>query len=393
MTSILSLLAGVLLSVGGPVTGLSIQPAPERTEVVISMAGEVEYRDFTMEGPSRLVLDLIGAEHALPGDNFLNIDRGGVRSIRASQYSNDIVRLVIELDALVEYQVLEGDQQLTVVLRNSGGEFAPWSAGTAAPAPTEVRALSVSQPAPPPQESDRIRVTFTNTPIAEVLFHFAEFANRSIVPGAAVTGMVNAEIRDQPWEEALEAILSSYGFVAREMESGIIRVDNLENLRQREETEPVATRAFSINYATADELQSAVEAFLTLDRGRISVNTATNTLIVTDVPRVLDAVEHLIQDLDKETPQVNISAKILFIKRTDLQDFGVTYDLKDSQGNQLNLITPGAADLDGDGILELPDEQVDIGTDVVSLGGAPWPASGMPGPGYPTPTSPSLPAW
>lgn len=370
MTSILSLLAGVLLSLGGPVTGLSIQPAPERTEVVISMAGQVEYRDFTMEGPSRLVLDLIGAEHALPRDNFLNIDRGGVRSIRTSQYSNDIVRLVIELDALVEYQVLEGDQQLRVVLRNSGGDFTPWNAGTSASAATEVQALSVSQPSPPPQESERIRVTFSNTPISEVLFHFAEFANRSIVPGAAVTGVVNAEIRDQPWEDALEAILSSYGFVAREMESGIIRVDNLENLRQREETEPVGTRTFSINYATASELQSAVEAFLTIDRGRISVNTATNTLIVTDVPRVLDAVENLIADLDRETAQVNISAKILFINRSDLQDFGVTYDLKDSQGNQLNLLTPGAADLNGDGTIEFPDEQVDIGTDVVSLGGS-----------------------
>ncbi len=42
MTSILSLLAGLLLSFGGPVTGLSIQPAPERTEVVISMEGQAE---------------------------------------------------------------------------------------------------------------------------------------------------------------------------------------------------------------------------------------------------------------------------------------------------------------------------------------------------------------
>jgi type IV pilus assembly protein PilQ len=370
MTSILSLLAGLLLSIGGPVTGLSVQPAPERTEVVISMNGQAEYRDFTMEGPSRLVLDLIGAQHALPQDNFLNIDRGGVRSIRTSQYSNDIVRLVIELDALVEYRILQGDSQLRVVLENPGGDFAPWSAGT------EASRAEASPVAPAPasfpqgQEADRIRVTFSNTPISEVLFHFAEFANRSIVPGAAVAGiMVSAEIRDQPWDEALSAILSSYGLVAREMESGIIRVDNLENMRQREITEPVATRAYTVNYATALELQSAVEAFLTQDRGKISVNPSTNTLIVTDVPRVLDAVQSLISDLDKETAQVNITAKIMFINRTDLKDLGVTYDLKDSQGNQLNLVTPGAVDTNGDGVINLPEEQVNIGTDVVSLGG------------------------
>ena len=133
MTSILSLLVGVLLSLGGPVTGLSVQPALERTEVVISMEGQLDFRDFTMEGPSRLVLDLIGAEHALPSDNFLNIDRGGVRSIRTSQYSTDIVRLVIELDAVVDYRVLEGDQQLRVVLENPQGDFEPWTTGPSAP--------------------------------------------------------------------------------------------------------------------------------------------------------------------------------------------------------------------------------------------------------------------
>ena len=66
MTLMLSLLAGVLMGLGGPVTGLSVQPALERTEVVISMVGQADYRDFTMEGPSRLVVDLMGAQHALP---------------------------------------------------------------------------------------------------------------------------------------------------------------------------------------------------------------------------------------------------------------------------------------------------------------------------------------
>ena len=62
------------------------------------------------------------------------------------------------------------------------------------------------------------------------------------------------------------------------------------------------------------ELETAVTAFLTQgtdDRtsGQIAVNAATNTLIVTDVARVLDRVDGLLQQLDKETPQVAIAAK------------------------------------------------------------------------------------
>jgi type IV pilus assembly protein PilQ len=354
---------------GGPVTGLSILPAEARTEVVIAMEGEAEFRDFTMEGPSRLVVDLLGAQHALPGEDFMDINRGGVRSIRASQYSAEIVRLVFELDDLVAYEILPGDGGIRVVLVNTGGGFEPWStAGPAGPA----RPATASQEAvfSPQEQVPPISVTFDNTPIANVLFTFAEYANRSIVPGAGVDAIISAEIRNQPWDVALESILASHGLVAREMETGIIRVDNLENLFQRETTEPVSTQAFTINYASAADIESAVQAFLTPDRGRIATNASTNTLIVTDVQRVLDAVRQLIADLDKETPQVSISAKIMFVNRTDLQEFGVTYDLKDSQGNQLNLLTPGAMDMDGDGIIELPDEQVDVGTDVVSLGGS-----------------------
>lgn len=389
MTSFLSLLAGLLMAVGGPVTGLSVQPAPERTEVLIAVQGQAEYRDFTMEAPNRLVVDLMGARHALPQENFLDIHRGGVRAIRTSQYSEDIVRLVIELDRLVGYQILRTPGEIRVVLENDAGTFQPWSAAESGP---RVRAggngqelaaqpLPVSSTDPFPQvAAQRITVTFSNAPISEVLFTFAEFANRSIIPGAEVTTQVSAEIRDQPWDQALEAILTAHGLVAQELESGIIRVENLENITQRERMEPYQTRVFQINYARASELQTAVEALLTQSGGgqggagrmggRVAVGESTNTLVVTDVKRVLDRVEGLVEELDRETPQVAINAKIIFVNRTDLSDFGVTYDLKDSEGNQLNVITPGAVDQDGDGVIELPDEQVDIGTDVVSLGGS-----------------------
>ncbi len=372
MTSFLPLLTGFLLGIGGPVTGLSIQPAPQRTEVIIFTEGEARYRDFTMEGPSRLVVDLLGATHALPREDFPGIDRGGIRAVRTSQYSPDVVRIVIELESLVGYQILKEDGRLRVVLENPSGPFAPWStSGSAAAAPSPRPTKPVTPAAlRPQQEAERITVSFTDTPMEEVLFTFAEFANRSIVPGAQVTGTVSADIRDQPWDVALQAILQSRGLVAEELESGIIRVDNIENLSQRQEFEPLVTRAFRINYATAEELLEPIQALLTPDRGQASVGTSTNTLVVTDVQRVVDRVADLIEELDVQTPQVTISAKIIFVNRTDLSEFGVTYDLKDSGGNQLNLITPGAVDQDGDGIIELPEEQVEVGKDVIALGGS-----------------------
>ena len=373
MSSVLAVWLGLFLAVGGPVTRLTIQPALEKTEIHITMEGEVEYRDFTMEGPNRLILDLMGARHALPGDNFLGINRGGVRSVRTSQYSDEIVRVVVDLDEMVPYEIVEGDGSLRVILDNPFGTFTPWS--TAAGDPDRVGSF-VARPTPravpprPQQEVPRMTVTFTNATIQEVLFTFSDIADRTIVSGPGVTGNVTAQIRDQPWDHAMEAILESQGLVAEEKDNGIIRVDDIQSLADRINLEPLVTEAFRINYATATELQQAILALLTPERGQVSVGQATNMVIVTDIQRVVDRVGELIGELDIRTPQVTISAKIIFVNRTDLHEFGVTYDLKDSQGNQLNVLTPGAIDLDGDGVIELPDEQVEVGTDVISLGGS-----------------------
>ena len=213
-----------------------------------------------------------------------------------------------------------------------------------------------------------ITATFTNAPVRDVLFMFAEFSDRSFVAGPEVAGTISAEIREQPWETALRSILRAHGLILRELETGIILVESARGLFDQEAIVPLEARAFRATYAEAGELRELVGPLLT-ERGRASVGVSTNTLVVTDIPRILDTVEDLVQSIDVPVQQVDISAKIIFINRTALNGFGITYDLKDVGGNQLNILTPGAVDQDGDGVVSLPDEQVARGTDVISLGG------------------------
>ena len=111
-----------------------------------------------------------------------------------------------------------------------------------------------------------------------------------------------------------------------------------------------------------------------------------NAIIVNDIARVHEDVENLIRELDIRTPMINISAKILFVNRTDISDFGVTYDLKDSAGNQLNQLTPGAIDQNGDGTINLPDEALADGENAIALGGNSVAALGNANARIPSPT-------
>lgn len=378
MTPIYALWASAVLALGGtpaeapgPVTELSITPRASQTSVLISVDGDVDYREFTMEGPHRLVVDLMGARHSLPRDNFADVNRGGIRAVRTSQYSADIVRVVLELEGSLGYAVTPEPGGLRINLENPAGAFEPWFSGRGAAASSvpgqggvlarpAVRQVQESQ-------ARRISIQFTNSPIQDVLLAFSAFSGQSIVPGSNVSGLVTADIRDQPWDVALNTILATQGLVAEENEYGIIRVDNITDLNDREAVEPILTQAHRINYATASELLTAIQPLLS-ERGTATVGQGTNTLIVSDIARVQNAVEALLQDLDIRTPQVSIQAKIIFVNRTDLDELGVTYELKDSRGNQLNELSDGGADFDGDGQIT-DDETVGQGTAVVLLGG------------------------
>ena len=122
--------------------------------------------------------------------------------------------------------------------------------------------------------------------------------------------------------------------------------------------------AYPVTSAPATEVSAALTPLLT-ERGQITVAQGTNTIIVSDIERVQAGVTQLLSELDVETAQVSISAKIIFVNRTDLAELGVTYEIKDSRGNQINQLSDGAVDFDGDGVLET----VEQGTAEVALGG------------------------
>jgi type IV pilus assembly protein PilQ len=341
------------------VTELRVEPVAGYTEIVVRTSDVVSYSDFLLTNPARLIVDLKGARHALSKDNFENIDRGGVVRVRTSQFRDDVVRVVVELTSPTSYTLTQQGEEIRVSFPNlTGDAFRSWASGPSKRAPEPVEAARIAAPEPRPQQPQatrqptfrqeepipsqmpRITVTFENTDMRDVLNNFAEFTGKSIVPGVGVDGTVTANIRNQPWDLALKAILDAHGLTAVETATGIIRVDRLENLQERQQLVELQTQIFKINYAPVQSVAEALEPAIS-DRGKIIANEATNSVIVTDVGENLAISRQIIQDLDVRTPQVVIAAKIIFIDRTDVEEIGIGYDLKDTGGNQLNSEHPG----------------------------------------------------
>lgn len=365
----------------GAVRAISVLPATGSADVVIAVDGAVNVRDFTVDSPFRVVLDLSGARLGMPTDAYDRVSRGAVRNVRLSQFDANTVRVVVDLDGQRDYTVVSADGAITVSIAGGGDQFAAWSSRGGAPVaassyeapPATVGGAAVREQAAPAAparaaaapvaepkrlQERRITVTYEDADIRDVLAAFAAFSGRTIVTGKDVEGKITAEIRDQPWDVALEALLNAQGLAKTEDANGIITVDSYSNILLRQSSEPLVTRLVSVNYAKASSLVESVRALLSRDcraaaaaasepgstmssmttsqqcptRGQVTADSATNTLLISEVPSRMGELLGYVKALDIRTPQVSIKGKLISVNRSATEQLGISYDLGSAQG-------------------------------------------------------------
>ncbi len=405
------------------VTGVSITPgtgsAPGGTTVHVHVDGASQVQDFTLAAPHRIVVDLSGATltRGVAAGVAAAAGHGGVVGVRTSQFRAGVVRVVVELDRAHGYHVERGDDGVRIVVDGAGPRpgasaraadtadaplrFASADAASDTAVPRVARSThrattrraaprptvpAVDEDAPPASapvapaaprraaESRRLTVTYQDADIRDVIAAFAAFSGRTIIAGRDVSGTVTAEIKDQPWEVALRALLGAQGLAASEDRYGIITIDSWRNLATVRSVEPLATQIVDVNYAKASALVPVVQSLLSRDcatgstgsagaaassagsgaagaapaatpagcmiRGSVSADTATNKLLITDVPSRMGDMLARLRELDVRTPQVAIKARIVFVNRSRLQDIGVSYDLGKGTQQFYNSLVP-----------------------------------------------------
>src|ERR1700722_3649864 len=358
----------------GAVTGVSVLPsaAAGRADVVVAVDSTVEYQDFVLDfSPYRIVIDFTGARLGVGARFYDKVSRGGITNVRYAQYKPNVVRVVLELDAPHKYVMTRDAHGVTLSLEATGAkQFAAWRSGDAPALAEAAPAFVAVSPATPllpttpvihasrapqsaatayeegvtppiittvggsvvssgrhtvfgtsfasmPQHATqssqpRITVTYQDSDIREVLAAFASFSGRTIVVGREVAGTVTAKIRDQPWDVALQSILSAQQLAATADQYGIITVDSYKNIQAKQASEPLVTQMVSINYARAASLVPTIKSLLAMDcgggqqgaggschaRGNVVADSGTNALLITEAQSHMADVVNYTRDLD-----------------------------------------------------------------------------------------------
>jgi type IV pilus assembly protein PilQ len=180
----------------------------------------------------------------------------------------------------------------------------------------------------------RLSLDFKDADIKNILRLIAEVSDLNVVAGENVKGKVTIRLIDVPWDQALDIILFSNNLGMMRM-GNVIRVAPVDVLkkeqeqvltskRTKEKLEDLVTELISVNYSTAQELSTQVKTILS-ERGSVSTDSRTNTLIIKDIPTSVVEARELVTTLDTKTPQVIIEARIVEASTNFSRDLGIKW--------------------------------------------------------------------
>jgi type IV pilus assembly protein PilQ len=210
----------------------------------------------------------------------------------------------------------------------------------------------------------KISLDFKDADIQNVLRVLADVSNLNIIATDDVKGKVTLHLAEVPWDQALDLVLRTNRLEATQ-EGNIVRVSTVARLKEEREAlraaeeaqvelEPLRIAYYRVNYARADEaLIDKVKGVLS-DRGSVTFDDRTNTIIIRDIQRGINDAEQLIRELDVQSPQVLIEANIVEATEDFNRGLGVQWGYSYNGGPQTGTPTgsnfPGTIGVGGSGL-------------------------------------------
>lgn len=209
-----------------------------------------------------------------------------------------------------------------------------------------------------------LSLEFQDVSVRTILEVLAQHTNTNIVASDSVSGNITLRLINVPWDQALDIILKSKNldkrvngnviWVAPAAELAKQEADELKAQQEKKVLDPLRTEYIRLNYAKAENVRTLIEAgratsdrssgssSLLTDRGTVTIDNRTNTLIVKDTAETISNIRDLISKIDIAVKQVMIEARIVSATDTFSKELGVKWGIL-SQGaaSNRNLLVGG----------------------------------------------------
>jgi type IV pilus assembly protein PilQ len=332
----------VIVTVGQG-TAAAAAPAARAAQAAASGALAIEKVDFRRgnDGSGRILVRTsdAGAQASLKqegGRIVVEFPRASVGEGQARRY--DVVDFATPVSS---FDVTSTPAGARIVI-SAAGDYEQMAYQTDRDYVLEVRPRpksAVVDPTKKEYKGERLTLNFQDIETRAVLQLLAETSGQNIVVSDTVQGNVTLRLQNVPWDQALDIVLRTKGLDKRQ-EGNVIYVAPAEELAAREkqllesqkamtELSPVRTEYLQVNYAKASDLASLIKSqgktSLLSDRGSVSIDERTNTLLLQDTADRLADIRRLVSTLDIPVKQVLIEARIVIVNDDFSRQLGVRF--------------------------------------------------------------------
>lgn len=210
---------------------------------------------------------------------------------------------------------------------------------------------------------ERLTLNFQDIETRAVLQLLADTSGQNMVISDSVKGNVTLRLQNVPWDQALDIVLRNKGLDMRRQGNVILvapaaelAARDKELLAAKKETSelvPLRTEYLQVNYAKAADLAALIKSgkggSLLSDRGNVSIDERTNTLLLQDIPDRLADIRRLVSTLDIPVRQVQIEARVVIVSDDFTRSLGVRFGttaVGSNGSNGLYTVTGSAAGAD-----------------------------------------------
>ena len=232
-------------------------------------------------------------------------------------------------------------------------------------------------------EGTKVTFNFQDIPVRSVLQLIADVSDLNIVVADSVGGNLTLRLTNVPWDQALDIVMDARNLDMRK-NGNVLWIGPTAEIAAREQQllqaqldrqilEPLTTALIPVSYASAEELKGLIidstsnvetEYGLLSERGSVSVDVRTNTLLVTDTPEKILEIRELVTELDYAVKQVQIESRIVVAKSDFAHELGVRFGVTAlhlgtnigilaADGNAADTINPRINPRDDD-LLDIP---------------------------------------
>ena len=201
---------------------------------------------------------------------------------------------------------------------------------------------------------ERLSLNFQNIEVRAVLQLIADFTEFNLVASDTVGGNVTLRLKNVPWDQAMDIILKSKGLGMRQV-GNVVMVAPQEEIAAREKLEleaqqqiqelaPLRTEFMQVNYAKASDISALIKDEannLLSERGNVTVDKRTNTLLIQDTTEQLSDIRGVIQALDIPVRQVLIESRIVIANEDFSKDLGVRFGYSHFNNSKNLALTSG----------------------------------------------------